>query len=235
MLSPVAKEEFPRILGPIDAGGLEIARLRIRPCRAWLGSRSPRARRPRIRSRARRSGGSARAPRRAPRRRRPRSARPAEGPGTPRRSTRSLSAERLITQLEMMTSTEPSGSGMASISPLRNSTLSTSGLALVLAREGQHLVGHVEAIGLAARPDPPGRQQHVDPAAGAEVEHRLAGAELGQRRGIAAAERGGDRRRRERRGLALRVQVRGDRVCRRIAIAAGALGATARRTARSRP
>ena len=35
---------------------------------------------------------------------------------------RSLSAERLITQLEMMTSTEASGSGMFSISPFRNST-----------------------------------------------------------------------------------------------------------------
>ena len=39
------------------------------------------------------------------------------------RRTRSLSAERLMTQLEMMTSTELSGSGMFSISPLRNSTL----------------------------------------------------------------------------------------------------------------
>src|SRR5215831_2667973 len=39
--------------------------------------------------------------------------------------TRSLSADRLITQLEMMTSTELSGRGIASISPLRNSTLST--------------------------------------------------------------------------------------------------------------
>ncbi len=39
------------------------------------------------------------------------------------RNTLSLSAERLITQLEMITSTELSGSGMCSISPLRNSTL----------------------------------------------------------------------------------------------------------------
>ncbi len=36
--------------------------------------------------------------------------------------TRSLSADRLITQFEMITSTELSGSGMCSISPLRNST-----------------------------------------------------------------------------------------------------------------
>jgi hypothetical protein len=36
--------------------------------------------------------------------------------------TRGLSAERLITQLEMTTSTELPGSGMFSISPRRNST-----------------------------------------------------------------------------------------------------------------
>src|SRR5215831_18263322 len=41
------------------------------------------------------------------------------------RKTLSLSADRLITQFEMMTSTELSGSGMLSISPLRNSTFST--------------------------------------------------------------------------------------------------------------
>ena len=40
-------------------------------------------------------------------------------------STFRLSPERLITQLEMITSTEPSGSGIASISPFRNSTFST--------------------------------------------------------------------------------------------------------------
>ena len=45
------------------------------------------------------------------------------------RSTRGLSPDRLITQLEMMTSTELSGSGMCSISPLRNSTFVDAGLA----------------------------------------------------------------------------------------------------------
>src|SRR6476661_3457308 len=40
-------------------------------------------------------------------------------------STRSLSAERLMTQLEMITSTESAGSGISSISPRRNSTLVT--------------------------------------------------------------------------------------------------------------
>ena len=41
------------------------------------------------------------------------------------RSTRSLSAERLITQFEMMTSTDASGSGISSIVPFRNSTFVT--------------------------------------------------------------------------------------------------------------
>ena len=67
-------------------------------------------------------GGCRPGPRRGRRRRRRRSGRRASARGTPRRSTRSLSAERLITQLEMMTSTDASGSGMCSISPLRNST-----------------------------------------------------------------------------------------------------------------
>jgi hypothetical protein len=40
-------------------------------------------------------------------------------------STRRLSAERLITQFEMITSTAASGKGMCSMSPFRNSTLVT--------------------------------------------------------------------------------------------------------------
>jgi len=46
------------------------------------------------------------------------------------RKTRSLSAERLMTQFEMTTSTLLSGSGIWSISPLRNSTFSTPALRL---------------------------------------------------------------------------------------------------------
>ena len=41
------------------------------------------------------------------------------------RNTAGLSPERLITQLEMITSTESSGSGTSSIVPLTNSTFST--------------------------------------------------------------------------------------------------------------
>ena len=49
-----------------------------------------------------------------------------------------------------------------------------AGLGLVGAREGEHLVGHVEPVGGAGGPDAPGGEQDVDPAAGAEVEHSLA-------------------------------------------------------------
>ena len=64
-----------------------------------------------------------------------------------------------------------------------------AGLALVLAGERQHFIGHIEAVGFAGRADAPRREQHVDAAAGAEIEHRFARIELRQRRGIAAAER----------------------------------------------
>ncbi len=87
-----------------------------------------------------------------------------------------------MTQLEMMTSTELSGSGMFSISPFRNSTLSMPGLALVFVGQRQHFVGHVEAVGLAGGADAPCGEQDVDAAAGAEVEHDLTGIKLGQAR-----------------------------------------------------
>ena len=101
-----------------------------------------------------------------------------------------MSAERLITQLEMMTSTELSGSGMFSISPLRNSTFSMPALALVFIGESEHLVGHVEAVGFASGADAACGKKHVDAAAGAEVEHGFAGVELRKRGWVAAAERG---------------------------------------------
>src|SRR6266852_8039627 len=46
------------------------------------------------------------------------------------RNTASLSAERLITQFEIITSTELSGNGICSISPLKNSTFSAPALRL---------------------------------------------------------------------------------------------------------
>ena len=65
-----------------------------------------------------------------------------------------------------------------------------AGLGLVAAREVEHLVGHVQPVGQARRADAAGGQQHVDPAAGAEVEHGLALVQLGDRDRVAAAQRG---------------------------------------------
>src|SRR5256885_285296 len=59
----------------------------------------------------------------------------------------------------------------------------------VVARELEHLVSHVETVRLAARTDPPGGQQNVDPSSRAEIEHRFAFVELGDGRGVAASER----------------------------------------------
>ena len=127
-----------------------------------------------------------------------------------------------MTQFEMMTSTELSGSGICSISPFRNSTLVDARLPLVLARQREHLVGHVEPVRLAGRADAPRRQQHVDAAAGAEIEHGLARLQLGERRRIAAAERRDHGFDRQRADLLGAVQIRRDRV------AAARAAATAR-------
>ena len=83
-------------------------------------------------------------------------------------------------------------------------------LLAILLGQSQHLVGHVQAVGEAGRADAPGRQQHVDAAAGAQVEHRLAGLELGQRGRVAAAERGEHGRGGEVGDLVDGVQVTGD-------------------------
>src|SRR5271157_5508486 len=64
------------------------------------------------------------------------------------------------------------------------------GFALVFARQGQHLVGHVQAVSPARRAYAPRRKQHVNAAAGPEIKHRLARVELSQRRRIAASQRG---------------------------------------------
>ena len=104
--------------------------------------------------------------------------------------TSALSVERLITQLEMTTSTESAGSGICSIRPLRKIGVSDPGVGGVLARQREHLVGHVEPVREAGRPDALGRQDDVDSAAGTQVEHGLALPELGDRRRVAASERG---------------------------------------------
>ena len=100
-----------------------------------------------------------------------------------------------------------------------------AGLALVLARQGEHLVGHVEAVRLAGGPDAPGRQQHVDAAARAEIEHGLARLQLGERGGVPTAQRRRHRLLRQLRRLAFRIEIGGHGVTRRGAAAARAAAA----------
>ena len=78
---------------------------------------------------------------------------------------------------------------MLSMWPRRNSTFVAPARALFAFASVEHVVGHVEAVRLARRTNALGGEQDVDAAARAEVEHRLAFAQVGERRGVAAAER----------------------------------------------
>ena len=64
-----------------------------------------------------------------------------------------------------------------------------AGLLLILVRQSQHFVGHIETVGFAGWADAPGGEQHINAAAGAQIEHDFAGIEFRQRGWIAAAER----------------------------------------------
>ena len=77
--------------------------------------------------------------------------------------------------------------------PFQELYVGCAGLALVLARQREHLVGHVETEGLPRRADPLRGQENVDATAGTEVEYRLARLQGNQRGRISATERRGDR------------------------------------------
>ena len=74
--------------------------------------------------------------------------------------------------------------------PLHELHVRRAGLGRVRPRQGEHLVGHVQAVGEPGRPDPPRGQQHVDPAAGPQVQHPFPVPELGHRERVPAAQRG---------------------------------------------
>ncbi len=97
-------------------------------------------------------------------------------PERPRRSTRCLSAERLTTQLEMITSTEASGSGNVLDVALEELDVARrrpcAGCRAPAPASRRSCRGRRPCPSGA---DAPGRKQHVDPAARAEVEHRLPG------------------------------------------------------------
>jgi hypothetical protein len=80
-----------------------------------------------------------------------------------------------MTQLEMMTSTDVVRQRNRLDVALQELDVLTPAFRLVLVGERQHVVRHVQAVGLARRADAPRRQQHVDAAARAEVEHHSPG------------------------------------------------------------
>jgi hypothetical protein len=55
---------------------------------------------------------------------------------------------------------------------------------LVLAGEGQHVVGHIQAVCLACQADPFCGKQNVDAAARTEIEYGFSGLELRKRVGL---------------------------------------------------
>ena len=61
--------------------------------------------------------------------------------------------------------------------------------ALVLVRQSQHFIGHVETVGFASRPHSLGREQNIDAATRAKIEDNFTGIQFGQGSGIAAAQR----------------------------------------------
>ena len=103
--------------------------------------------------------------------------------------TAGLSAERLMTQLEMTTSTESAGRDRLD-QTLEEVDVGDPRLSRVLLREREHLVGHVEAVGGSGRADTLRGEDDVDAAAGAEVEHDLALVQVGNGGGVAAAQAG---------------------------------------------
>ena len=72
-----------------------------------------------------------------------------------------------------------------------------SRVARVLLGEGKHLVRHVQPVGDPGGPDPLGREDHVDSAPGAEVEHGVALVEVRDGGRVSAPERRQRRRLRQ--------------------------------------
>ena len=85
-----------------------------------------------------------------------------------------LLPERLMTQLEMTTSTDSSDSGISSIVPLRNSTFSTPASAWL--RRASSSISSVMSSpkALPVGPTRCAESKYVDAASGPKIEHRLA-------------------------------------------------------------
>src|SRR5579872_524091 len=86
--------------------------------------------------------------------------------------------------------------------------------ALILPRQFEHFVSHVQAVRFSARTYAARGKQHINSAARAEIEDNFAGLELRQRRGIAATKRRRHRLSRNRRFLRFVIEIAGDGVAR---------------------
>ena len=93
----------------------------------------------------------------------------------------------------MTTSTLSAGERDVLDQALQEVDVRCAGGARVLAGESEHLVGHVEAVDGSGRPDTLRREEDVDAAARAEIEHGLAFVQFHQRERVAATEARGDR------------------------------------------
>ena len=101
-----------------------------------------------------------------------------------------MSVERLTTQFEITTSTDATGNGTSSITPLRKIALRTPASAAFACASASISSVMSKPEREARLADAPSGEDHVDAAARAEVEHRLALLRLGDRGRVAAAERG---------------------------------------------
>src|SRR5947209_4133710 len=72
--------------------------------------------------------------------------------------------------------------------PLQELDVRDARFTLVFPRQAEHLVGHVEAVGFSGPTHALGGQQDIDSTAGPQVEYHLPFVELGEGRGIAAAQ-----------------------------------------------
>ena len=100
------------------------------------------------------------------------------------RNTAGLSAAKLMTQLLITQSTDASASGK--LVDRRLVKLDVRATSRVPPGKRQHFVRHVDADRLAGRTNFVGRQKHVQAAAAAEIDDRLAGPQAGKRSRIAA-------------------------------------------------
>ena len=83
--------------------------------------------------------------------------------------TLGLSVERLMTQLEITTSTWSFGQRDLLDVALEELHVLDSRLGLVFLGQLKHFVGHIQTVSFPSRRDPPGREQHVYAAAASEV------------------------------------------------------------------